>query len=162
MTHVIHPMWVLFSLQLPVYPLAGLPKVATAAITLLEPLGRPGSDAAGRLAAYCSSLWGVLPGLKRLALTWPCSVPLLAQLPSMSALQQLSAVSFKLDAEHAGGGVCLQHLQQEATQQLVSVLKGLPRLRLVELPVGLPLSSSKEELVMGLQQALPRLQLVKA
>jgi hypothetical protein len=78
----------------------------------------------------------------------------------MSALQQLSAVSFKLDAEDAGGGVCLQHLQQEATQQLVSLLGGLPRLRLVDLPLGLALSGSKEGLVMGLQQALPRLQLV--
>jgi hypothetical protein len=134
-----------------------LDQVTTAFITLLYPqevawVGDPGQH----LAGYCTALWGALPCLRDLHLQWPCHVPLLRHLPSVSALQQLLSLH-----------LCNRIQDREPVQPrwVLQAVQGATQLRALhvfpELVSDSPDSGgSKSELVLGLQRALPGLTLL--
>jgi hypothetical protein len=110
------------------------------------------------LAGYCSTLYGALPGLRSLDLEWPTSVPLLGQLPAVSALQQLAWLRLQSrdrDLEADQGWKA----QDVEVQEVVRVVQGATQLQDLVLDVCLAAApgSTKDQLVLGLQEALPGL-----
>jgi hypothetical protein len=129
-----------------------LDQLATAGITLLQPLKVSQDQSGQHLAAYCTALWGAMPSVREVRLEWPGSAQLLQHLPGVSALQQLSVLRL--------GGSCSEAEVDQA--QVLRVVQGAAQLR--ELSLGLELlpGSSKDQLVQGLQEALSALTLLEA
>jgi hypothetical protein len=132
-----------------------LAHLATAAITLLEPLGLAAADSAQCLAGYCSSLSNAMPGLKSLELAWPSGVQLLSQLSGVLELQQLSSIHLWSHMIDSRSHFCCHQPQLVDAQQVVQVLRPLQQLTRVQL--GLDMGPGSSRLVLGLQEALPGL-----
>jgi hypothetical protein len=105
------------------------------------------------LRTYWRTMLPALPRLQQLELSWADSVRLMSHQLGLSALQQLTAFKLRFSygqvREHAVG-----------SQQVVRLVKGATQLQDVAIYRPLAPGSTKDELVLGLQEALPRLRLV--
>jgi hypothetical protein len=138
---------------------AQLPCVTKATITLLEPPNPrppdpklPPDAHAACLAAYCSALWGALPGLQQLALEWPNTVALLPLLPAVSTLQQLRDLKLGRWADTMRPPPAVV-----SVQEVLQAVQGATQLQKLTIALELAPGSSKDQLVLGLQEALPQL-----
>jgi hypothetical protein len=107
---------------------------------------------------YCCALWSALPGLQQLELNWADPIRLLSHGLSLSALQQLTALELGARVSSAGGWSEYFFLEQ---QQVVELVQGAAALQAITvrrpLAAGSGSGSSKDQLVLGLQGALPAL-----
>jgi hypothetical protein len=145
----------LFPLQAQVAGQAVVSQVTSASVVFFPPPDLPPPAHAACLAAYCSALWGALPGLQQLALEWPNTVALLPLLPAVSALQQLRAL--QLDSSYARAAISCGGAAVVEPQQVVQLVQGAGQLQALTVSMELAPGSSKDQLVLGLQGALPAL-----
>jgi hypothetical protein len=124
-------------------------------VAFFQPPDLPPDAHAACLAAYCTALWSALPGLQKLALEWPNIVQLLPVLPAASALQQLR--SLQLDSSYARAAITCGGAAVVGPQQVVAYVQGAAQLQALTVNVELAPGSSKDQLVLGLQGALPGL-----
>jgi hypothetical protein len=111
------------------------------------------AEQAPYVSAYCSSLWAALPGLRVLALQWPSRGP---WLPYSSGLREEDYI--RVDAARALGAIQGGEgapVYVEAGQ-LLPVVSGARQLQVLDLRMELD-PSSRDQLVMGVQEALPGL-----
>jgi hypothetical protein len=153
-----------------------LPELVTAAITLLEPLVPPAEGSGGCLAGYCSRLWGALPGLKRLKLEWPGSAWVVPHMACMSDLRQLSKLEMTSERPYKSPCEELEEWEDSEDwdrdecgyaegcgwqlvelQEVVRVLRPLRQLKRLQLQLAPAPDSTWDQLVLGLQEALPGL-----
>lgn len=143
------------SLQPHAAPQVVLGQVASASVAFFQPPDLPPGAHAACLAAYCTALWSALPGLQQLGLRWPNSVQLLPVLPAVSPLQQLRTL--QVDSSYAQAAICCGGATVVEPQQVVALVQGAAQLQALTVNVELAPGSSKDQLVLGLQGALPGL-----
>jgi hypothetical protein len=130
-----------------------LKAVTRARIILLKPVGLAAAARAGCLAGYCSALWDVLPAVKELQLEWPRRVQLLPLLPHASALKQLSVLRLSSKESTEDGW----EAQIVGVQQVVQMVQGATQLQALHVHLEPAPGTTKDQLVLGLQEALPGL-----
>jgi hypothetical protein len=109
------------------------------------------------LPTYWLTLLPVLLHLQKLQLGWADPIELLAHQLSLSALQQLTGLSLagrRGKSDRGAGGNAV------GPEQVVQLVQGATQLQEVSLYRPLTAGSSKDQLVLGLQGALPRLRLL--
>lgn len=150
-----------------------LSQLTTAGITLLVASEQQSAAVQAELmAAYCSTLYGAMPGLKELRLEWPMCAPLLSsRLPGVSALKQLSQLGLRseeVDPWSRAPNPLERPVDDERTfhcvdaQQLLQLVQGATQLQSLDLGLSLAADSTmrRDQLVLELQQALPALTFV--
>lgn len=103
---------------------------------------------------YCRALWSALPRLQQLELAWATPVRLLSHQLGLSALQQLTGLVLGAKAGRVREGAEYHFVGRH---QLVRLVQGVTQLQALSVQRPLAPGSSKVEVVLGLQGALPRL-----
>jgi hypothetical protein len=131
-----------------------LPHLVTASIAVHR------SPRQQQLAPYFAQLFSALPALQRLELGWFKGVELLSQLPPLSGLQSLACL--KVGWEPPGWSYDDVGVLQ--VPALLQAMQTAPQLRQVEVNkcrATYEAGEARDQLVLGLQQALQALRVVK-
>jgi hypothetical protein len=113
-----------------------------------------------QLEPYFSVLLPALPALQRLELGWYEHVELLPQLPTLAALKSLSVLQVGCEPELTPGFLQCPQLPMP---HFLKVVRTAPCLQQVDLLLSKETSTVfvEQQLVLGLQDALPALRLVR-
>lgn len=103
---------------------------------------------------YCRALWSALPRLQQLELAWADPIRLLSHQLGLSALQQLTGLVLGTRTGRTTEGA---EYHAVGRHQLVRLVHGATRLQALSVHRPLAPGSSKDEVVLGLQGALPGL-----